>query len=72
MEDDIPKTLFRMRYDHFEFTMMPFGFANTPEAFMDITNRAFRPFLDIFVVVFIDGFLVYSKNVEDHRSHLWG
>lgn len=69
-EDDILKTSFRMRYGHFEFTMMPFGLANDPATFMVIMNTTFRLFLDTFVVVVIDNILVCSKDVNNHMSHL--
>ena len=59
-EADIPKTMFRMRYEHFEFTVMPFALTNALAAFMDLMHRLFQPYLDQFVVVFVDKILIYS------------
>ena len=62
--DDVQKTAFRSRYKHYEYVVMPFGVTNAPAVFMDYMNRIFRPFLDKFVVDFIDDILSYSKSRE--------
>nr|GFC38818.1 putative reverse transcriptase domain-containing protein [Tanacetum cinerariifolium] len=67
---DIPITAFRTRYGHFEFQVMPFGLTNALAVFMNLMNRVCKPYMDKFVVMFIDDILIYSKKKEDHRKHL--
>ena len=69
-ETDIPKAEFRTRYGHFAFIVMPFGLTNALAVFMNLMHRVFQPYLDQFVVVFVDDILVYSLSEWEHEYHL--
>ncbi|GJU30777.1 putative reverse transcriptase domain-containing protein [Tanacetum coccineum] len=69
-EEDIPKTAFRTRYGHYEFQVMPFSLIKAPAVFMNLMNRVSKPYLDKFVVVFIDNILIYLKNKQEYEEHL--
>jgi len=69
-EEDIYKTTFMIKYGHYEFVVVPFRLNNALATFMCLMNNVLRPYLDKFVIVFIDDILVYSKNEEEHVEHL--
>ncbi|GKF08702.1 putative reverse transcriptase domain-containing protein, partial [Tanacetum coccineum] len=69
-EEDILKTTFRTRYGHYEFQVMSFGLTNAHAVFMDLINWVYKPYLDKFVIVFIDDILIYLKNKGEHEKYL--
>nr|GFC16774.1 putative reverse transcriptase domain-containing protein [Tanacetum cinerariifolium] len=69
-EGDILKMAFKTRYGQYEFQVMPFGLTNAPAVFMDLMNRVCKPYLDKFVIIFIDDILIYSKDEKEHEEHL--
>ena len=69
-ETDIRKRTFRTLYGPFEFTVMPFGLTNTPTTFMNLMHRVFQPYLDQFVMVFVDDILIYFQSERQHEYHL--
>ena len=64
------RTTFKRRYGHYEFLVLSFGLTNAPTAFIDLMNHIFRPYLNRFVIVFIDDILIYSKSQAEFEEHL--
>jgi hypothetical protein len=70
LTEDIHKKTFRTRYGNYEFVVVPFGLTNAPTTFMCLMNNVLSKFLDIFVLVFIDDILIYSKSMEENEEYL--
>ena len=67
---DISKIAFRTQYGNYVFIGMSFVLTNAHAAFMDLINRVFKQYLDFFVIIFIDDIITFSRNEEEHESHL--
>jgi hypothetical protein len=68
-EDDVPKTTFKMRFGHYDFTVLLLGLKNGPGVFMSLMTGVFHEYLDKFIQVFIDDILIYSRTTEEHDKH---
>jgi hypothetical protein len=69
-EEDVPNTTFKLRFGHYDFTILPFGLTNALGVYMSLMNEVFREYLDKFIQVFIDDILIYSRMMEGHDEHL--
>lgn len=69
-EGDEPKTACITRYGLFEWLVMPFGLTNAPAIFCTLMNKIFQPYLDRFMVVYLDDIVIYSNSLEEHADHL--
>ena len=68
--EDTSKTIFRTRYEHYEFLVMPFRLTIAPATFMTLINDIFHKYLNNFVIIYLDNILVYSRIKKEHIDHL--
>ena len=68
--EDVSKTAFRTPFGHYQFKVLSFGLTNAPATFQAAMNDMLRPLLGKFVVVYIDDILIYSRNADEHASHV--
>lgn len=69
-DQDVCKTMFRTRYGHYEFVVLPFRVTNSHATFMSLMNGIFHRYMDKFSLFFIDNILIYSRNMEECKEHL--
>ncbi|GBG72717.1 hypothetical protein CBR_g12285 [Chara braunii] len=69
-EEEVHKTASKTRYGTYEYLVMPFGLCNAPGTFQTEMHRIFRPYLDKFMVVYLDDILVFSRTAREHAEHL--
>ena len=69
-EGDEPKTSCVARYGSYEFLVMPFELTNAPTMFCTLMNKIFHPYLDKFMVVYLDDIVIYSNTLKEHVEHL--
>jgi len=70
LPSDRPKTAFKTPFGLYEYQCLAFGLNNAPTAFQSVMNNLFRPHLNMFVAVYLDDILEFSKSAEEHEKHI--